>query len=101
MKCSESRLVLLQLRGLYSPRDSPGQNIGAGSLSFLQGNLPNPGIEPRSPAVQVDSLPAEPQGESGEREQQPTPVFLPGESHGQGSLVGYCPWGKKESDKPE
>ena len=31
------------------------------SLSFLQGNLPNPGIEPRSPALQVDSLPAEPQ----------------------------------------
>ena len=26
------------------------------------GDLPNPGIEPMSPAVQVDSLPAEPQG---------------------------------------
>jgi len=24
---------------------------------------------------------------------QPTPVFLPGESHGQRSLVGYRPWG--------
>jgi len=29
---------------------------------------------------------------------QPTPVFLPGESHGQRSLVGYCPWGSHESD---
>ena len=29
---------------------------------------------------------------------QPTPVFLPGESHGQGSLVGYSPWSLKESD---
>ena len=29
---------------------------------------------------------------------QPTPVFLPGESHGQRSLVGYSPWGFKESD---
>jgi len=28
------------------------------------GDLPNPGIEPRSPALQVDSLPAEPQGKS-------------------------------------
>ena len=28
---------------------------------------------------------------------QPTPVFLPGESHGQKSLVGYDPWGCKES----
>ena len=26
------------------------------------GDLPNPGIEPRSPALQADSLPAEPQG---------------------------------------
>ena len=29
---------------------------------------------------------------------QPTPVFLPGESHGLGSLVGYSPLGNKESD---
>ena len=29
---------------------------------------------------------------------QHTPVFLPRESHGQRSLVGYCPWGHKESD---
>ena len=55
----------------------------------------------RSPAMQVDSLPAEPQGESGEREQQPTPVFWPGESHGQRSLAGYSPRGKKESDTTE
>jgi len=27
------------------------------------------------------------------REWQPTPVFLPGESHGQRSLAGYIPWG--------
>ena len=32
------------------------------------------------------------------REWLPTPVFLPGESHGQRSLVGYSPWGHKESD---
>ena len=30
-----------------------------------------------------------------------TPVFLPGVSHGQGSLVGYNPWGHKESDMTE
>ena len=33
-----------------------------GSLSLLQGNLPNTGIELRSPTLQADSLPAEPQG---------------------------------------
>ena len=32
-------------------------------VAFLfPGDLPNPGIEPRFPALQVDSLPAEPQG---------------------------------------
>ena len=29
---------------------------------------------------------------------QPTPVFLPRKSHGQRNLVGYSPWGQKESD---
>jgi len=32
---------------------------------------------------------------------QPTPVFLPGEPHGQRTLVGYSPWGCKESDTTE
>ena len=32
---------------------------------------------------------------------QPTPVFLPGEFHGQRSLAGYGPQGYKESDKTE
>ena len=31
----------------------------------------------------------------------PTPVFLPGESQGQGSLVGCCLWGHTESDTTE
>ena len=35
------------------------------------------------------------------REWQPIPIFLPGESHGERSLVGYSPWGHKESDKAE
>ena len=32
---------------------------------------------------------------------QPTPVFLPEKSHGQRSLVGYSPWGHKDSDMTE
>ena len=35
------------------------------------------------------------------REWQPTPVFLPGESHGQRSLQGYSPWGHKVFDVTE
>ena len=49
----------LRPQGLYSPWNSPGQNTGVGSLSFL---LPNPRTEPKSLALQADSLPAEPQG---------------------------------------
>ena len=32
------------------------------------------------------------------RKWQSTPAFLPGKSHGQGSLVGYSPWGHEELD---
>ena len=35
------------------------------------------------------------------RKWQPTPVFLPGESQGRGSLVGYRLWGHTESDTTE
>ena len=35
------------------------------------------------------------------RKWQPTPVFLPGKSHGQRSLVGCSPWGCEESDRTE
>ena len=36
-----------------------------------------------------------------EEAREPTPVFLPGESHGQGSPAGYSPWGLKESNTTE
>ena len=49
----------LQPHGLYSPWNSPGQS----GYSFPSpGYLPSPGIKPRSPALQVDSLPTEPPG---------------------------------------
>ena len=40
----------------------PRQEYWSGSPFPFPGDHPNPGIEPRSPALQVDSLPAEPQG---------------------------------------
>ena len=45
-----------------SPWNSPGQNTGVGGLALSPGDLPNPGIELRSPALRVDTLPAKPQG---------------------------------------
>ena len=62
---SESCSVLsysLRPHGLYSPWNYLGQNTGVGSLSFSRGSGSNLGIEPRSHSLQVDSLPAAPQG---------------------------------------
>ena len=42
--------------------DSPGKTTEVGCHALLQGNLPNPGIKPRSPALQADSLPSETPG---------------------------------------
>ena len=54
--------TLRKPHGLYSLWNSPGQNTGASSLSLLQGDLPDPRIEPRSPALQTGSFPGEPPG---------------------------------------
>ena len=39
--------------------DSSGKNTGVSCHALLQGNLPNPGIELRSPALQANNLPDE------------------------------------------
>ena len=52
-------------------------------------------------AVQETQVPSLGREDPLEKEMQPTPVFLPGESDGQKSLVGYNPRGHKESDTTE
>ena len=59
-------------------------------------------------AVKMYKLPAEDSGSvlglrrsPGRRAWQSTPVFLPGESHGQRRLAGYSSWGHKKSDTTE
>ena len=44
----------MQPASLLCPWDSPGKYTGVGFHALL---LPDPGIEPRSPALQADSLP--------------------------------------------
>ena len=45
------------------PWNSPGKNDGVGSQPFpFPGDLPDPGIEPGSPALQAGPLPSEPPG---------------------------------------
>ena len=53
------------------------------------------------PAMQETWVQSLGQEEPLEKEWQPTPVFWPGISHGQKSLVGYSPWGTKPSDMTE
>ena len=43
----------------------------------------------------------QPRGVGQRRQWQPTPVFLPGESQGRGSLVSCRLWGRTESDTTE
>ena len=52
----------LRPHALSSPWNSPDQSTGVGYPFPSPGDLPNPGIKPRSPALQADSLPAEPPG---------------------------------------
>ena len=63
-------------------------------------DLTDPGIKPSSltsPACNAEFNPRV--GKTPwRRKWQPTPVFLPEEFHGQRSLIGYSPWGHKESD---
>ena len=72
-----------------APQGFPGGSVGkesscnAGDKGSILGSGRSPGIL---------AMP---------RKWQPNPVFLPGKFHGQRSLVGYCPWGPKESDMTE
>ena len=55
------------------------------------------GKESTCSAGDVGSIP----GSGRRRPWQPTPGFLPGESHGESSLAGYSPWGWKRRDTTE
>ena len=50
------------------------------------------------PAMQETSVQSLGREDPWEKGMQTTPVFLPGKSYGQRSLVGYSPWGRKQLD---
>ena len=79
--CLEDRTCkeVTKVRGFPGGSDGKGSACNAGDL----GSIPGLGRFPWR------------------RKWQPTPVFLPGESHGQRNLVGYSPQGRKESDTTE
>ena len=58
----------------------------------------------RNPSVNAGDaslIPVSPARCPGEGNGYPTPVFVPGKSHGQRSLLGYSPWARKDSDMIE
>ena len=84
------------------------QEYWSGLASPTPEDLPDPGIEPVSPALWANALTPEPpeklkvlQARLQQRQWHPTPVLLPGESQGRGSLVGCSLWGRTESDTTE
>ena len=72
---------------LHNPHFTPSQEVLSSALRCLQCGRPR--FDPWVGKI------------SWRRKQQPTPILLPGESHGWRSLVGYSPWGRKESDTTE
>ena len=103
----------LQHHGLCSPRNSPGQNTGVGNCSLLQGIFPPQGSQTLNQLSYLGSLfPSKVPFTGiwvsydfniylGGHNLLPTPVLLPGESQGRGSLVGCRLWGHTESDTTE
>ena len=63
--------------------------IGASLVAQMVRNLPE--IQETGFSLWIGRIPWR-------RERLPTPVFLPGEFHGQRSQAGYCPWSHKELD---
>ena len=109
---SDSAILWIAARQAPLCMEFSSQEYWIGLPCPSPGNLPDPGMESRSPALKVDSLPlsrgiclhcGRPRFDPWigkipwRRAWQPTPVFLPGESHGQRNLVDYCLWGLKES----
>ena len=64
-KCESHSVLCNSLRphGLYKSVDISRSELWSGKLFPSPGYIPNPGIEPRSPALQADFLPTEPRGQ--------------------------------------
>ena len=100
----------LSFARLFCPWDSPGKNVGGGCRFLLQGIFLTRGLNlglwwlrwwsVRPPCGRprfdpwVGKIPWR-------RKWPPIQEFLPGKSHGLRNLVGYSPWGCKESDMTE
>ena len=116
-------MVCSSLPSLLYPWNFPGKNTGVGCHFLLQEIFPIQGLNPCLLYWQVDSVPLVSLGWFSSKDSacqcrrqdfdpwvgkipwrrkwQPNPVFLPGKSHRQRSLVGYSPWDPKQVDVNE
>ena len=101
MKYSEFSSYIIQLKVKINPRcyTVPLALYCLFIWGFTSGSVvKNPSAIQEPQEMQAGSLCHEDPLEEG---RQPTPVFFPGEFHGQRSLAGHTPQGCKESDKTE
>ena len=71
-------------------------SYGGPKLTLVRGFLGGKNLPANAGETQFQSLDLE---DPLEKDIATTPVFLPGKSHGQRSLVGYSPWHHKELDR--
>ena len=89
---------ILQPAKLLCPWNSPGKNTGVDCHSLLQRICPTQGLNPGSLYLSGPGFSPWVGKFLWRREWQSIRIFLPGEFHGQRSLVNYSPWGHKESN---
>ena len=100
-RCPRSQRKGWGLWLLASPSPAPGRHKEGDCYKSDNGLSDSRGKESTCSAVDAEETRVWAGKMPCRRARQPTPVFLPGESHGQRSLLGYSPWGRKELDMTE
>ena len=94
------RLLSPALAGRFFTTEPPGKFSIYDLIRSISSELVAQTIK-RLPAVQETRVRSLGWEDPLEKEWQPSPVLLPGKFRGLRSLVGYSPWGRKESDTTE
>ena len=97
LKIKHNRNTILKVQTQYAPAYSTLRyHSNVKLLSSLSMLGLSSGSESKESACNAGDLGLILRLERSPGEENTTPVFLPGDSHGQRSLVGYSPWGHKE-----
>ena len=97
----QDQVFYFRLIGLMIACSSVGLCCGSAGPGFGFGSELRAQMVKTLPAMQDTQVQSLNWEDPLEKKWQPSLVFLPGEFHGQRSLVGYSPWGCQESDMTE